>query len=102
VGFQARAALCTLTIQSTSAPLQGAPLETSPASHDGATYMHIGVWKSLIFLQASRQKNKKEEGSGWRFLQKLPSFTKKHTKTSLFYKKNMPKRPKKIGGCGVD
>jgi hypothetical protein len=55
--------------------------------------MHIGVWKSLMFLQASRQKNKKNEGSGWRFLQKLPSFTKIRAKTSLFYKnscKNFP------------
>jgi hypothetical protein len=29
--------------------------------------MHIGVWKSLIFLQASRQKKQEKEGSGWRF-----------------------------------
>jgi hypothetical protein len=88
--------------------------------------MHISVWKSLIFLQASRQKNKKKEGRKWlaggfykkipllqKFMQKLPSFTKIHAKTSLFYKKtslfykkNFPllqktkktKKPKCFGG----
>jgi hypothetical protein len=30
----------------------------------GNAHTHIDVWKSLIFLQASRQKNKKKEGSG--------------------------------------
>jgi hypothetical protein len=37
VGFQARAALCTITTQSTSAPLQEAPLVKNLASHDGAS-----------------------------------------------------------------
>jgi hypothetical protein len=46
--------------------------------------MHISVWKSLIFLQASRQKNKKKEGRKW-----LAVFTK----TSLFYKKSCKNFP---------
>ena len=62
--------------------------------------MHISVWKSLLFLQASRQKNNKKEGRKWlaggfykkfhllqKFMQKFPSFTKIHAKTSIFYKK---------------
>jgi hypothetical protein len=51
--------------------------------------MHISVWKSLIFLQASRQKNKKKEGRKWLaggFYKKFPLLQKKHAKTSLFYK----------------
>ena len=55
----------------------------------GNAHMHISVWKSLIFLQASRQKNKKKEGRKWLaggFYKKFPLLQKKHAKTSLFYK----------------
>jgi hypothetical protein len=74
----------------------------------GNAHMHISVWKSLIFLQASRQKNKKKEGRKWLaggFYKKFPLLQKKHAKTSLFYKihaktslfyKKVQKNPKKL------
>jgi len=83
--------------------------------------MHISVWKSLIFLQASRQKNKKKEGRKWlavftktslfykkscknfpllqKFMQKLPSFTKKSKKVQKNFpllQKNFPLLQKKL------
>jgi hypothetical protein len=60
--------------------------------------MRIRVWKSPMFFQASRQKNKKKEGRTWlagAFYKNFPFFYKIHAKTSLFYKK-VQKSPKKI------
>jgi hypothetical protein len=51
--------------------------------------MRIRVWKSPMFFQASRQKNKKKEGRTWlagAFYKNFPFFYKIHAKTSLFYK----------------